>query len=111
LPLQYPPPTDDVAPAAATQPNRATDITVNVPANAEVWFNQSKTTSTGPVREYRTPPLVPKSRYRYEVRARWQENGRAITQTQKVEISAGTHIVVNFPTPSGTQAGPAAKSR
>jgi uncharacterized protein (TIGR03000 family) len=110
-PLQFPRPTDDSARAAAAQPNRTTDITVNVPANAEVWFDESKMTSTGPVREYRTPLLAPKRRYTYEVRARWQENGREITQTQKVEISVGTHIDVTFPTPSGTEAGPGAKAR
>jgi uncharacterized protein (TIGR03000 family) len=72
-----------------------------VPANAEVWFEGAKTTSTGSVREYQSPPLSP-GRYTYHIRARWTENGRDITQTKNVTVSSGAHVTVEFPTASGT---------
>jgi uncharacterized protein (TIGR03000 family) len=82
---------------ATTQPDTRAQITVSVPADAEVWFEGSKTVSTGSVREYQSTPLTPGMRYVYEIRARWNESGHEVTQTQTVEVSAGTHIGVEFP--------------
>jgi uncharacterized protein (TIGR03000 family) len=70
---------------------------VSVPPDAEIWFNDTKTTSTGAVREYQSPPLTPDIRYAYEVRARWSRNGQQVTQTQQVEVTAGTRANVHFP--------------
>jgi uncharacterized protein (TIGR03000 family) len=75
-------------------------LTVRVPADAEVLIDGNPTTSTGAVREYRSPPLKPGSAYTYEVRARWQENGHTVTQTHRVDVSAGAHAATTFPTPS-----------
>ena len=87
---------------ASAQADPTAHVTVRVPANAELWFDDSTTTSRGPVREFRSPLLTP-GRYTYEIRARWTENGRAITQTQKVAVSPGAHITVDFPIRSGTE--------
>ena len=50
---------------------------------AEVWFNGTPTTSTGPARQFASPPLTPGTRYSYDIRATWNENGREVTQTQQ----------------------------
>jgi uncharacterized protein (TIGR03000 family) len=80
---------------------RATDtparITLSVPAGARVWFDGTPTTATGAVREFSTPPLRPDARYAYDVRARWTENGREVTQALQVEVLAGAHVNVTFP--------------
>ena len=87
-----------------------TSTPVRVPANAELWFEGSTTTSRGSVREFQSPPLTP-GRYTYEIRARWTENGRAITQTQKVAVSPGAHVAVTFPIdPGQTQTQEATKA-
>jgi uncharacterized protein (TIGR03000 family) len=92
----YPPAT--VAPnAASAQSDETAHVTVSAPSDAEVWFDGTKTTSTGSVREYQSPPLTPGSQYTYEVRARWNENGQKVTQTQQVKVTAGAHISVKFP--------------
>jgi uncharacterized protein (TIGR03000 family) len=57
--------------------------------------------TTGPVRTYASPPLA-EGQYSYEVRARWNENGQEVTQTQQVGVTPGAHVEVNFPLPSGT---------
>jgi uncharacterized protein (TIGR03000 family) len=97
---------------APVQSDNTAHVTVNVPADAEVWFEGTKTTSTGSVREYESPPLTQGNRYTYEIRARWHENGREVNQTQQVEVTAGAHVNVDFPLPPKTvrQASTAAKS-
>jgi uncharacterized protein (TIGR03000 family) len=80
-----------------TSSDTRAQITVSVPVDAEIWFEGSKTTSTGSVREFHSPPLTPGGRYTYEVRARWNENGHEVTQTQKVQVTAGTHVNMHFP--------------
>jgi len=83
---------------------------MTVPADAEVWFDGTKTTTAGPVREYQSPPQTPGQQYTYEVKARWQENGREVTQTQQVDVSAGGHFEVRFPVqPKTIGKAPAAK--
>jgi uncharacterized protein (TIGR03000 family) len=77
-------------------------VTVRVPADAKVWIDEAKTVSTGSVREFQSPTLTPGHRYSYEVRARWTENGHAVTQRQKVAFVAGAHTTVDFPVQSGT---------
>jgi uncharacterized protein (TIGR03000 family) len=79
-------------------------VTTSVPAGAEIWIDGTKTTSTGTVRQFQSPPLTPGQPYNYEIRARWSENGHEVTQTQKVEVTAGGHVNVTFPVgPTATQ--------
>jgi uncharacterized protein (TIGR03000 family) len=81
------------APATDT----SASVTVKVPEGARLWFNGTPMTATGSVREFTSPPLTPGRRYSYEVQARWNENGREMTQTQDVEVRAGAHVNVDFP--------------
>jgi len=87
-------------------PDNIATLTVKVPVDAEVWFDGTKTTSTGPVREFQSPALTPGQKYSYQVRARWQENGHAVTQTRNVGVNAGAHIEVEFPVPTRTAGKP-----
>jgi uncharacterized protein (TIGR03000 family) len=98
----YYPPTTATSDTAPVQSDNIARVTVRVPEDAEIWFEGSKTTSTGAVREYRSPSLTPGNRYTYEVRARWTENGREVTQTQNVAVTAGARVTVNFPAPRQT---------
>jgi uncharacterized protein (TIGR03000 family) len=79
------------------QADTAAHVTVNVPAGARLWFDDTPTTSTGSVREFASPPLTPGARYTDDIKATWNENGREVTQTRKVDVTAGGHINVNFP--------------
>jgi len=90
----YPPP---VTPPAMTTPlDTNAQVTVNVPADAEVWFDGTEMTPTGAVRRFHSPPLAP-GNYRYQIRAQWHENGHEVSQTQTVEFAPGAHIAVSFP--------------
>src|SRR5262249_29968432 len=85
------PPATDTAPS-----DTSAHVTVTVPAGAQVWFDDHPTTTTGSVRRFDSPALKPGSHYSYEVRARWNENGHEVTQTQKVGVAAGAHVDVKF---------------
>jgi uncharacterized protein (TIGR03000 family) len=97
--------------AGSTPDSTPARLTVKVPADAEVWFDGTKTKTTGSVREYQSPPLTPGSQYSYEIQARWNENGHEVTQTQHVSFAPGRHVDVNFPVPTTTtgSASPAKK--
>ena len=71
-------------------------IEVKVPPEAEIWFGSAKTRQSGSVREFASPPLPPGQDYTYEIRARWQQDGRTVVQTRKVTVSAGSWEVVDF---------------
>ena len=95
-------PSSGVTPGSALiQANTPAQISLRVPDNAQVWFDGVKTTSSGSVRQFRSPPLTPGQRYTYEVRARWLENGREVTQTQQVAVTAGASARADFPVPPG----------
>jgi uncharacterized protein (TIGR03000 family) len=82
---------------AATPVDTTAHVTVRVPADAVIWFDETRMTSTGSAREYQSPPLTPGNRYTYEIRARWNENGQPVSQTQQVVVTAGGHFNVTFP--------------
>jgi uncharacterized protein (TIGR03000 family) len=77
-------------------------FTVNVPVDAELWFDGQPTTAMGLVREFESGPLQPGSQYAYEIQAHWKEKGRPITQTRTVIVPAGGHVTVTFPIRSRT---------
>jgi len=88
--------------ATPTGPDNRSHVTVRVPAGAEVWFDDTSTTQTGTLRQYQSPPLTTGGTYSYDIRARWNENGHEVTQTQQVKVTAGAHVSVNFPVPPKT---------
>ena len=97
---QAPEPTSNVSPSAApAQADSPAQVTVNVPEDALVWFDNTPMTSTGSVREFQSPTLRRGTRYAYEVQARWIQKGQQVTQTQRVEVTPGAHMNVNFPIP------------
>ncbi len=84
---------------AADDPDANTPavIRVRVPVNAELWFEGKKTTSTGIVRRFETPPLTPGEEYSYEIRARWKWGDLVMTQKRTIAVHAGDRINVTFP--------------
>ena len=77
-------------------------VTVRVPSQAAIWIDGTKTASTGSVREFESLPPTPGSHYTYDIKASWNENGHEVSQTQKVDVTAGAHVNVKFPIPPKT---------
>jgi uncharacterized protein (TIGR03000 family) len=85
------------------QTDNTAHITVYAPPGAAVWFDGWKASLTGLVRRFQSPALEPGRQYVYTVRARWEEDGREVTQTREVTVSPGARVQVYFPEPSGTE--------
>jgi uncharacterized protein (TIGR03000 family) len=90
------------APSSVDGADTRAHITVNLPAGAKLWVNNTPMSSTGPIREFVSPALTPGSQYTYEVKASWSESGREVTQTQTVGVTAGAQVSVQFPIPPET---------
>jgi uncharacterized protein (TIGR03000 family) len=76
-------------------PNSAT-MNVRVPADAAIWFQGAKTGQRGEERTFVSPPLEPGRAYTYEVRARWNQDGKEVEQTRQVRVRAGETVKVDF---------------
>ena len=83
-----------------TAPANAAQITVRVPdADAQVWFEGQLTSQRGTTREFESPELNPGSNYTYDVRARWNRDGRTVDQTRQIVVRAGSMVNVDFSRP------------
>lgn len=82
-------------------------VIVEAPPDAKIWFDGEPTTSTGPRRQFDSPPLQPGRQYNYEVRATWNEGDREMSQTKSVPVTAGSRVEVRFPDPAQSGAGKA----
>jgi uncharacterized protein (TIGR03000 family) len=96
----------DASVAGSEERDRA-HLDVRVPANAQVWVEGQQTRQTGPEREFVSPPLDPNRSYTYDLRARWEENGRMVDRTRQVPVRAGERRTVDFLGPDLRTEGPA----
>ncbi|HYV39425.1 MAG TPA: TIGR03000 domain-containing protein [Gemmataceae bacterium] len=83
-------------PSGEPRADNAAKIEVTLPKDAELWFDGKKTTQTGGVRHFATPPLNPGQVFYYEISASWLEYGSPVTRTTKVEVYAGQKVKVNL---------------
>jgi uncharacterized protein (TIGR03000 family) len=79
-------------------PDRAL-ITLKVPADAEISFDDFKTTQTGSDRQFITPALEAKRNFSYQVKAHWMDADRPVDQTRKITVKAGGQLTVDFTQP------------
>ena len=101
-PYAYPPSvaaSPAMAAPTAASPAAPVYVTVHVPADADVWFNGTKTQQKGPTRQFMTPPVRSGYNYRYEVRAVWMSDGQPVTQTRTIVVQPGENVDVRFVSP------------
>jgi uncharacterized protein (TIGR03000 family) len=82
--------------SAGNEDVNAAYISVQVPPNAQVMFEGEKTSQTGSVRRYISPPLTQGREYTYDIQARWNENGREVNLTRHVTVRPGQQVSVDF---------------
>jgi uncharacterized protein (TIGR03000 family) len=88
--------------AGTGQTGHSAAITVKAPTNSQIWFDGTVMAAGGTVRHYFSPPLPPGHKFVYEIQARWNGNGHEVTQSKKVEVTAGAQVSVDFPAQSET---------
>jgi uncharacterized protein (TIGR03000 family) len=81
---------------SATANDSTATVIVRVPTNAQVWFDDNATRSTGPERSFETPALTVGKTYRYDIKARWLQDGKPVDLTRHVDIRPGDRTVVDF---------------
>lgn len=92
-------PSVSVRPATTLPAANCCRVDVILPhAEAELWVNQTKTQSSGANRTFETPELAAGKEFRYELVARWQNNGTARSDTRAVVVTSGQSVVVDFTT-------------
>ena len=85
-------------------------IVVNVPADAKVFVNDRPTTSTGEHRQYVSHGLTAGMRYEYQVRAEIIRDGKVVSETKTVQLSAGSQADVAFEMSPSSPAAHTAKT-
>jgi uncharacterized protein (TIGR03000 family) len=99
---------DEKKPGAGDNGSVQTDITLIVPADAEVFLNGQPTKLTGAKRVFVTPPLAVGKTYLYDVRVRWKVDGKPMEETREITLSPGKNVEVAFgkaPAPKPTGKG------
>jgi uncharacterized protein (TIGR03000 family) len=77
-------------------PPGAALILVSLPGEAELWFDEMKTSQGGSYRRFLTPPLPSSRKLEYTLRVRWQIHGVELTRVEKVQVVSGGRFTVNF---------------
>jgi uncharacterized protein (TIGR03000 family) len=98
------PATEGAAPAAegaTTEPQAmhsadSAVLTVQVPTDAKIFVNGVATTSEGAERNYVSRDLRPGFNYTYELRAEFVREGKPVTETKSVTLTAGQTARVDF---------------
>jgi uncharacterized protein (TIGR03000 family) len=96
-----PPADGELAASRAAPPSDSKALLlVVVPTDAEIWVDNTKTTTEGNMRAFESPPLSAGTNYVYKVRARWTANGKEVDQTRTVAVRAGASLTVDFTRPA-----------
>jgi len=83
--------------AISSVPANCARINVRLPdADAQVWFDDTQTRQRGTMREFASPSLEPDTKYTYEVRARWTENGKPMESKKTISVRANGTATVDF---------------
>jgi len=75
--------------------NRAR-LQVTLPADATLMVDGDRTTQTGSVREFTTPPLEPGKTFTYTLTARWMNGNQPVERSMTVDVRANQTTPVNF---------------
>jgi len=80
------------------QDENVVHINVRVTPSAEIWFEGEKTSQTGSLRQFTSPPIDSDRECTYTIRARWTEGGLEVDRTRRISFHAGDQLTVNFMT-------------
>jgi len=88
-------------PGGDSQSNSAA-LTIKLPPDAKLYVDNVACPLTSDTRSFATPKLQTGQQYYYVLRADVVRNGETMTQSQKVLLTAGQQVTVEFPSASFT---------
>jgi len=77
------------------------NITVHLPAEANLYVDNVLCTLTSAKRSFATPKLQAGQKYFYTLRVEMTQNGQNVSRSQQVILQAGQNVQVNFNAASG----------
>jgi uncharacterized protein (TIGR03000 family) len=83
------------------------EITLIVPADAEVFVDGAATKQRGTQRVFETPALEVGKKFTYEIRVKWTAAGKPVENTRSVEVTGGGKVRVDFTEPPTNAKGSA----
>lgn len=89
---------------AALRPNQARLQVILPNADAELQIDGEPTTSVGSVRNFDTPELDPGMLHTYTVEAMWKSRGETRRDVRRVDVRAGSRVMVDFTKPATSEA-------
>jgi uncharacterized protein (TIGR03000 family) len=96
----YYPSTDFYSSQTPMVNNNSAMIRVIVPdPNAQIFLDGQRTSSTGNMRVYQTPPLAGAKTFSYQIRCVFMRNGQQVTEDRTVMITPGQTTTVDFSRP------------
>jgi uncharacterized protein (TIGR03000 family) len=91
--------------AAVASTQMALDI--RVPANAEVWVNDSKIPQTGTLRTFTADNLTAGQTSSYKIKAQWTgEGGKKVTRERTIDSRPGQRMTVDLTRMSSQRSSP-----
>lgn len=84
------------SPAGAQATHGQAQLAVDVPEDAEVYVNGSKTRTQGSHRTYVSPGLIPGRSYAYSIRAVVERDGHTQEVTKLITFTAGDDVAVEM---------------
>jgi uncharacterized protein (TIGR03000 family) len=93
-----PPDAEAISPPADADPLQAGAalVVVQVPAEAQISFDEAQTSQGGSYRRFVTPPLPAGHELVYTIRARWWLKGVELSRVETVRVQPGGRVLVNF---------------
>jgi uncharacterized protein (TIGR03000 family) len=71
-------------------------LVVSLPQDARLTVDGHATSSTGPRREFASPPLEAGTTYQYNLQATVTREGKTVSENKKILVRAGVRTEVNF---------------
>ena len=86
-----------IPPAEEEQPPAdAALLIVKLPAEAELWINDARTSQEGSYRHFQTPTLPPDRDLTYTLKVNWRIKDAQLTRTERIQVRPGEKATVNF---------------
>jgi uncharacterized protein (TIGR03000 family) len=81
------------------------ELTVKVPANAQLWLGTMQSGQTGTDRHFTFPALPAGDNY-FTLRSTWNDNGKMVTRDRQVNMKAGANSTVDLTQATDNNATP-----
>jgi uncharacterized protein (TIGR03000 family) len=81
---------------AEKPPADAALLVVKIPAEADLWINDARTTQEGSYRRFQTPSLAARSDVPYKLTVYWRIKDAQLSRTETVQVRPGEVVTINF---------------